>query len=140
MNPQRQKKITLLVFLGLVITLVTGLVFYALGENISFFYTPTQIKSGEAPLNQLIRVGGFVKKGSIQHKKGSLALSFQLETQGQSVLVRYSGLLPDLFREGQGIVTQGKLINSKVFEAIEVLAKHDANYKPPELENRTKNT
>jgi cytochrome c-type biogenesis protein CcmE len=133
LNADRQVKLTILVSLCLLLAVITGLVLYALGQNISLFYTPTQVVSGVAPVNTLIRIGGFVVKGSVIHAKEDLSIQFRLTDHHKTVLVRYTGILPDLFREGQGIVTQGTLKNRQVFAAREVLAKHDAGYMPPEL-------
>lgn len=131
----RQRKLLFVIFVLLILSLVTSLVLYALRQNISLFYTPTQVARGEAPKDQVIRVGGLVEKNSLVYTKGNLAIQFRLTDNNKTLIVNYHGLLPDLFREGQGIVAKGKLINEKVFIADIVLAKHDENYMPPELKN-----
>ncbi|MGH8555559.1 MAG: cytochrome c maturation protein CcmE [Gammaproteobacteria bacterium] len=105
----------------------------ALRSNVLFFYTPTQLLHGEVPPAAAIRLGGLVIKGSVKRTPDSLKINFDLTDQQNTVRVRYEGLLPDLFREGQGIVAQGRLAADQVFNATEVLAKHDENYMPPEL-------
>lgn len=105
----------------------------AMGENMLYFFSPTQIQAGEAPTGRTLRVGGLVVPGSVQREPGGLTVQFSLTDQAQSIAVRYSGILPDLFREGQGIVAMGSIDNNGVFQAEEVLAKHDENYMPPEV-------
>jgi cytochrome c-type biogenesis protein CcmE len=133
MNPVRRRKMRLLLFIMSVLLMVTALVLYALRQNISLFYTPTQIARGQAPANHLIRLGGMVVKGSIVHGDDKLAVQFKLTDFKNSLTVNYHGILPDLFREGQGIVALGEVADNQHFMAREVLAKHDANYMPPEL-------
>ncbi|MGH8472488.1 MAG: cytochrome c maturation protein CcmE [Gammaproteobacteria bacterium] len=132
MTPRRQRIIAItLILAGVSAAAALGLT--ALSSNILFFYTPTQLLSGEVPPAAAIRLGGLVTKGSVKRTPDSLKISFDLTDQQNTVRVRYEGLLPDLFREGQGIVTQGRLAADQVFDANEVLAKHDENYMPPEL-------
>ena len=133
MNPRRRRKMTLIVFIATILMLVTGLVLYALRQNINLFYTPTQIAEGEAPKKQTIRLGGMVVKGSVIRGEDGFSVQFQLTDYQHVITVNYRGILPDLFREGQGIVALGKLVNRQQFQAEEVLAKHDANYMPPEV-------
>jgi cytochrome c-type biogenesis protein CcmE len=109
------------------------LAFSAIGENMLYFFSPSQIKAGEAPGGRTLRVGGLVVPGSVQRDEGSLTVRFDLTDQAESVTVAYTGILPDLFREGQGIVAMGSIDASGVFQASEVLAKHDENYMPPEV-------
>ncbi|KTC81332.1 cytochrome c maturation protein CcmE [Legionella brunensis] len=135
MNPIRQRKIFLLLFIVSVLGVVTGLVLYTLRQNISLFYTPTQIVSGEAPKEHNIRLGGMVVKNSIMRATNDLSVEFKLTDFKQTVTVNYRGILPDLFREEQGIVALGKLTDNHHFVATEVLAKHDANYMPPEVKD-----
>lgn len=113
--------------------LATGLVLYALRQNINLFYTPTELRQGKAPTNALVRLGGMVMKGSVKHDEKSLKVLFTLTDFKKTIVVSYTGILPTLFREGQGIVTQGRLSKDGTFMAVEVLAKHDANYMPPSL-------
>lgn len=134
MNPVRKQR--LLIVLGLVAGLGTavGLVLYALTQNINLFYTPQQVVSGEAPEGARMRVGGLVVAGSVRRETDGLGVLFDL-TDGQGTFtVRYEGILPDLFREGQGIVANGTLVRRDYFEAEEVLAKHDEEYMPPEVQ------
>ena len=111
----------------------TVLVLTAFDENLMYFYSPTQIKAGEAPPNRAFRVGGLVIDGSVQREPGSLEVQFTLTDNVEKIDVKFSGILPDLFREGQGIVAMGSMKNGGVFMADEVLAKHDENYMPPEV-------
>lgn len=134
MNPLRKQR--LLIVLGLVVGLGTavGLVLYALSQNINLFYTPQQVVGGEAPEGARMRVGGLVVPGSVRREADGLGVLFDL-TDGQGTFtVRYEGILPDLFREGQGIVANGTLVRIDYFEAEEVLAKHDEEYMPPEVQ------
>ncbi|ASQ46319.1 cytochrome c maturation protein CcmE [Legionella clemsonensis] len=135
MNPARRRKIILLLFILAVLSVVTGLVLYTLRQNISLFYTPTQVAQGKAPKERLIRLGGMVVKNSIVRHAKDLSVEFKLTDFNQIVTVNYRGILPDLFREGQGIVALGTLTNHHHFKAKEVLAKHDANYMPPEVKD-----
>ena len=135
MNAVRKRKMLLLIFIISILALVTGLVLYALRQNISLFYTPTQIVNGEASAKHTIRLGGMVVKGSIVRASKGLAVQFKLTDFKQTVTVHYEGILPDLFREEQGIVALGELSTDGQFKAQEVLAKHDANYMPPEVKD-----
>jgi len=114
-----------------------ALVLYALKQNINLFYTPTQMAAHEAPVGMRIRVGGMVTKGSIKRDNASnldnVAVRFVITDWVQSLTVDYNGILPDLFREGQGVVAMGRLQPEGVFLADEILAKHDENYMPPEV-------
>ena len=117
-----------LVALGLAATLVLS----AFQKNLVFFFTPTQIAANEAPQGRTFRVGGLVETGSVKRAPDGLSVQFVVTDTARSVPVVYKGLLPDLFREGKGVVTQGRLGPDGVFVANEVLAKHDENYMPPE--------
>jgi cytochrome c-type biogenesis protein CcmE len=122
--------------IGLGLLLLCGAVYFVLNafqSNLVFFFTPTQVAAGEAPKEGHFRVGGLVKEGSIQRK--DLAVDFVVTDTHQEVAVRYVGLLPDLFKEGKGVVAQGRLDAGRVFVASEVLAKHDENYMPPEAQH-----
>ena len=105
----------------------------AFESNLVFFFTPSQIVSGEAPKNRTFRVGGMVKEGTV--KRDNLTVAFVVTDTAKEVLVSYTGILPDLFREGKGVVAQGKLGSDGHFTATEVLAKHDENYMPPEAQH-----
>jgi cytochrome c-type biogenesis protein CcmE len=115
------------------VALGVGLALKSLDQNIMFFFTPTEVNSGKAPANKLFRIGGMVVEGSVARPGDGLTVKFDLTDNEQSVTVRFAGILPDLFREGQGIIANGKLDGSGEFVAEEVLAKHDENYMPPEL-------
>jgi cytochrome c-type biogenesis protein CcmE len=108
-------------------------------ENIMFYYDPSQIASGQAPSNKRFRVGGMVVKGSVARKPGDLQVRFVLTDFSHQIPVEYSGVLPDLFREGQGIIAHGTLAPDGSFAADEVLAKHDEKYMPPEVAASLKN-
>ncbi len=133
MNPKRKQRLILVLFLVFGFASVVGLVLFALQENINLFYNPTQIANGEAPEGARIRAGGMVVDGSIVRAESSLHVQFELTDYSASIPVSYTGILPDLFREGQGIVAMGKVDGNGVFQADEVLAKHDENYMPPEV-------
>ncbi|MGL5004542.1 MAG: cytochrome c maturation protein CcmE, partial [Casimicrobium sp.] len=111
----------------------TALVLFALKDNLAFFYTPTQIKANEAPQGRTFRIGGLVELGSV--KRQGIDVSFRVTDTAQIVPVTYTGILPDLFKEGKGVVAQGTLGADGVFRAKEVLAKHDENYMPPEAQS-----
>lgn len=134
MNPKRKQRLYLTVFLLMVSAGVTGLLILVSGENMNMFYPPADVVAGKIPPDQKVRAGGMVLDGSVQRSDTSLAVDFQLtDHQGAVFAVAYAGILPDLFREGQGILVEGKMDAQGVFQAEEVLAKHDENYMPPEL-------
>ena len=110
--------------------LAVGLVLNAFQSNIVFFYSPSQVVAKEAPASRTFRLGGLVEEGSV--KRDGTEVRFAVTDTAQTVAVQYTGLLPDLFKEGKGVVTQGRLGDDGVFVAREVLAKHDENYMPPE--------
>ena len=132
MNHRRRQRMIFLVLIVAGVGAATGLVIAAMGENMLYFYSPSQIRAGEAPIGPGIRVGGLVVEGSVQRGDG-LEVSFSLTDGAEAVDVRYAGILPDLFREGQGIVASGVLEPGASLRAEEVLAKHDENYMPPEV-------
>jgi cytochrome c-type biogenesis protein CcmE len=128
----RQKRL-IFILLGLVVLgLAAWLVFNALGSNMSYFYSPTEVVQKKAPQDHLFRLGGMVVKGSVQRGQ-ELTVRFAVTDTANVVNVEYTGILPDLFEEGQGVIAQGKLGKNGVFVASEVLAKHDENYMPPEV-------
>lgn len=134
MHPKRRNRLIAVTFVLLGAGATLALVLSALNENLNLFYPPDQVVSGAAPIDTRIRAGGMVKDGSVQRDSDSLQVAFTLSDHaGSDFEVRYSGILPDLFREGQGILVQGQLRKDGYFEADEVLAKHDENYMPPEL-------
>ena len=132
MTPRRRQRLVLVGLIVVGCTIATGLALLALRENINLFFSPSQIVDGTAPSNTTIRLGGMVVAGSIQ-RGDNLGVTFVLTDLAEQVTVAYEGILPDLFREGQGIVTQGKLDSTGRFLAAQVLAKHDETYMPPEV-------
>jgi cytochrome c-type biogenesis protein CcmE len=125
-----------MIFVAVVLTgiaVATALALTAIGENMLYFYSPSQIAAGEAPRDHDVRVGGLVVDGSVARQANGLDVRFELTDTSAVVPVIYTGILPDLFREGQGIVALGKIDANGVFQAREVLAKHDENYMPPEV-------
>jgi cytochrome c-type biogenesis protein CcmE len=136
---RRKRQRLLLVAVALVLLgSATGLVMLALSDSIAFFVTPTDIATDRVEVDRRFRLGGLVVPGSIQRSGEDGTVAFALTDQVNQVQVRYQGLLPDLFREGQGIVAQGHLADDGVFVASEVLAKHDENYMPPEVADALK--
>ena len=133
MHPQRKKRLTLIIFMVLGLGTAVGLLMYSLSQNINLFMTPTQIANGEAPVGRTMRAGGLVVDGSVERDTEGLGVLFKVTDGAAEVPIYYEGILPDLFREGQGIVALGQLDSSGVFQASEVLAKHDENYMPPEV-------
>jgi len=133
MTPKRKKRLTIILGLVFGTALIVGLVMYSLSENINLFYSTSQIAKGEAPVGARIRAGGMVVDGSVKRSSDSLKIQFALTDYEHQVVVEFTGILPDLFREGQGIIAQGKMDANGIFQADEVLAKHDENYMPPEI-------
>jgi cytochrome c-type biogenesis protein CcmE len=134
MNPKRKQRLFMTTFVLLATAGTVALVFVALEQNMNMFYPPADVVQGKVPANQTVRAGGMVLDGSVSRAEDSLAVAFTLtDHQGSEFAVNYTGILPDLFREGQGILVEGTLNQNGVFEAVEVLAKHDENYMPPEL-------
>ena len=140
MNPRRKKRLLITSSLVIGLSLSIGLVLFALQQNIDLFYTPTEIIEGKKEtgikpeIGQRLRIGGMVLNGSVKRDPESLNVSFDLiDNGGGIVTVFFDGILPDLFREGQGIVAQGELLNATQVNAFEVLAKHDEEYMPPEV-------
>ena len=134
MNPARKRKLIVVLFTLAVLSLATLLVLYALRQNISLFFSPDQLSQGKAPLNRSIRIGGMVVPGSIHRRGQSLIVQFDITDYKHTIHVDYQGILPDLFREGQGVVAQGVFYPElQQFKAAEILAKHDENYMPPEV-------
>ncbi len=110
-----------------------GLVLNAMKGNMVFFFSPTQVHANEAPVDRAFRLGGLVKEGSVVRQDDGLTVNFVVTDHANDVPVVFTGILPDLFREGQGVVTQGRLETGGIFSADEVLAKHDEEYMPPEV-------
>ena len=132
----RTKRIAIALAVVVVLGAVVALVLSAFQSNLVFFYSPSQIASKEAPTGRTFRLGGLVVANSL--KRDGMRVSFEVTDTAQTALVRYQGILPDLFKEGKGVVAQGQLRDG-VFEAKEVLAKHDENYMPPEAVEALKN-
>jgi len=135
MNAVRKQRLILVVSILVGLAIACGLMFYALRQNINLFFTPQQVMAGEAPLDTQMRVGGLVEVGSVVREEETLDVQFVLTDGKGRLTVHYQGILPDLFREGQGIVANGTLISTNRFEAEEVLAKHDETYMPPEVQD-----
>ncbi len=133
MTPRRRQRFILAGLLVLGVAVSISLALIALNKNINLFFSPTQVAAGEAPLNSTFRLGGMVVPGSVRRPEDGLIVAFDLTDTVETVTVVYKGILPDLFRENQGIVAQGRLLTDGTFEAQQVLAKHDENYMPPEV-------
>ncbi len=133
MNPMRKQRLYALIAILIGSLLATWLVVSALSENMNLFYSPTEIKEANINQDTLIRAGGMVKKGSIYKSKDSLNVSFTVTDYQNELIINYEGILPDLFAENAGVVVRGNLTPDGTFRAIEVLAKHDENYMPPEV-------
>jgi len=131
MKPRYQRLVAIAASVAL-IAIATALVLNAFQGNVVFFFSPSQVAAKEVPLEKTFRIGGMVEKGSLKRQADGLTVQFIVTDTARSIPVVYTGLLPDLFKEGKGVVTQGKLGPDGVFRASEVLAKHDENYMPPE--------
>jgi len=132
MTPRRQR----LLLIGAVVAGVAVSVAFALvafRENVLFFFSPSEVVAGQAPVERGFRLGGMVAEGSVERDEGSLTVAFVVTDFANSIPVHYTGVLPDLFGEGQGVVARGRLTADGSFHAEEVLAKHDENYMPPEV-------
>ncbi|MFT5208863.1 MAG: cytochrome c-type biogenesis protein CcmE [Flavobacterium sp.] len=134
MKTQRRNRLLIVGFILLSSGVAVSLTMQALNENINLFYEPEQLVRGEAPVGKLIRAGGMVKAGSIQRSKTDLKVNFVVtDMRSSEVTMQYEGVLPDLFREGQGVIARGRLESNGLFVAEEVLAKHDEKYMAPEI-------
>ncbi|GHC23951.1 cytochrome c maturation protein CcmE [Aidingimonas halophila] len=133
MHPKRKQKLFIILGLLSLAAIAIGLTLYALRSNVNLFFSPVQIADGDAPVGRQIRAGGMVKEGSVERDDENLDVVFTVTDYVDDLEVRYSGILPDLFREGQGVVVVGELSESGHFEANEVMAKHDENYMPKEV-------
>ena len=133
MHPARKQRLQVV---GLIVTagaIAAALVIYMLGQNANFFYTPSQVSSGEAPVGIFIRAGGMVVNDSLVRQSDSLEATFKVTDGSADLTIRYAGILPDLFAEGEAAIAAGKVDSAGVLQATEVLAKHDENYTPPEV-------
>ena len=133
MKPARKKRLALILLMVTGIAIGLGFALKSLDENIMFFLTPSEVVQGKAPQGRLFRIGGMVVSGSVSRPGDGLTVQFDLTDNNSNLTVLYTGILPDLFREGQGIIANGKLDKDGAFVAQQVLAKHDENYMPPEV-------
>lgn len=133
MHPVRKQRLMLVIFILLFSSIAVGLLVFALRENINLFYPPSKIASGDVPQNTRIRAGGCVKPGTILRSSETLEVNFIITDGIAEVPVSYNGILPDLFAEGEAAVLNGMIDENGIFQAREVLAKHDENYMPPEV-------
>ena len=139
MHPLRRQRLFIVLFIVLAAGSAVALLGYALRQNINLFYPPAAIAAGEAPVGRDIRAGGMVLEGSIERSPDTLDVSFIVTDYQANVPVRYTGILPDMFIEGEGVVVSGQLDEQGIFRADQVLAKHDENYMPPEVSEALKN-
>lgn len=129
---KRHRNLLLIAVLVLALGAVAALVLNAFRSNLVFFFSPTQVVSGEAPRERTFRIGGLVEQGSLRRESDGVTAHFRVTDTAQTIAVSYKGLLPDLFKEGKGVVVEGRLNADGLFVADQVLAKHDENYMPPE--------
>lgn len=128
----RHRKLALIVLVVAALGVAVALVLNAFNSNLVFFFSPTQVANGEAPTSRAFRIGGLVEEGSIRREADGLTTHFVVTDTAKSMPVIYTGILPDLFKEGKGVVAEGRLGPDGMFAATQVLAKHDENYMPPE--------
>ena len=133
MHPIRKQRLQVVLLIVIASSLAAWLIAYMLGQNANYFFTPSQVLQGEAPENVTIRAGGMVVEGSVERSSDSLDLSFLVTDGLGNLKVSYSGILPDLFAEGEAAIATGQLDGDMVLRATQVLAKHDENYTPPEV-------
>ena len=133
MTPTRKKRLLLIMLMVMGVAVAVAIFLTAFKDNIMFFKSPTEVAANDYPINRNFRLGGMVKEGSMQRVPNSLKVQFLVTDFAEDVKVEFEGILPDLFREGQGVVTIGKITSEKLFIAEDVLAKHDENYMPPEV-------
>ena len=133
MHPKRKQRLILALVIVVFSSAAIGLVTYALRGNINLFYPPAEVIAGKAPTDRPIRVGGMVVEGSVKRSESDLTTVFEVTDYEGTVAISYTGILPDLFDEGQGVVAAGTLDANGMLVASEVLAKHDENYMPPEV-------
>jgi cytochrome c-type biogenesis protein CcmE len=138
MTPRQRNRLVLIALIVVGVGIAVSLALVALRENINLFYSPTQIAAGEAPRSHAFRVGGIVAEGSVRRATEGLKVNFDVTDGAHTVTVAYEGILPDLFREGQGIIAQGRFGADGAIVADQVLAKHDENYMPPEVADALK--
>jgi cytochrome c-type biogenesis protein CcmE len=138
MTPTRKKRLILIAAMVIGVGIATALAVTAFNDNLMFYFSPTEVAEGKAPVDHPFRVGGLVTAGSVKRQSDGLTVEFTLTDNQATIPVQYTGILPDLFREGQGIIARGRLNEAGVFVADEVLAKHDENYMPPEVADSLK--
>ncbi len=138
MHPLRKRRLLVVVFILVASSIGVALATYALRQNMNLFYTPSQVAADTVPGDVRIRVGGMVVRGSLTRTPGDLGVSFRLTDGNDELLVHYTGILPDLFGEGEAAVAAGYLRSGRTLEADQVLAKHDENYTPPEVADAMK--
>jgi len=138
MRTARKKRLYLIALMVIGVGIAVAFALNAFNQNLMFFYSPSEVIGGEAPKDHTFRLGGLVTDGSVQRQPDGLTVQFDVTDTAKNVTVQYTGILPDLFREGQGIVAHGRLRDDGVFVAEEVLAKHDENYMPPEVADSLK--
>lgn len=134
----RQKRFVFIAVALAALSLAVGLVLYALKDNVNLYFTPTQVFNKEAPQGSSFRIGGLVQEGSVKRANDGLTVTFEISDTHKSIPVVYKGILPDLFKEGKGVVAQGRMEADGMMHAEEVLAKHDENYMPPEAADAMK--
>ncbi len=135
MHPLRRRRLNIILLVIVVISVVSFLIMYSLRQNINLFFSPSDLVKEHITSDKLIRLGGLVVPGSVRRDADSLKVNFEITDNKRAIEVVYTGILPDLFREGQSIVTQGYLLGTNKFKAIDVLAKHDENYMPKEVKS-----
>ncbi len=134
MSPRQKQRMYVVIAVIVAMLVIIGFAMYASRDNLNLYYSPEQVHNGEAPLDKTIRVGGLVVPGTLNKGADTLAVEFALvDGSSEQIVVSYEGILPDLFREGQGIIARGTLIEGNQFVAEEILAKHDEEYMPPEV-------
>ena len=138
MRAARKKRLYLIALMVIGVGIAVAFALNAFNQNLMFFYSPSEVIAGDAPDNHPFRIGGLVTDGSVKRQPDGLTVKFDVTDNAKNVTVQYTGILPDLFREGQGIVAHGRLRDDGVFVADEVLAKHDENYMPPEVADSLK--
>jgi len=138
MHPKRKRRLigALVILAG--VAVASAITFYSLRQNMLFFVSPSDIEAQNLPTGREFRLGGLVSPGSVKRAEDGLKVQFEVTDGVDSVVVNYDGILPDLFREGQGVIARGELESSELFVAREVLAKHDENYMPPEVADALK--
>lgn len=138
MTSRQKKRLVIVAVIAIGMSAATALALYAFQQNLLYFYSPSEVIAGSAPEERLFRIGGLVVDGSVAREADGLTVRFSLTDRAATIPVVYTGLLPDLFREGQGIIAHGRMNQDGIFHASEVLAKHDETYMPPEVADALK--